>query len=74
MRPEPKLVHTRAISRTLYGTHGPLWTYKLFACDYGGAKDDDLSNTTYNNTSNLQKWVNLYNLIMEPFKGKGIDV
>ena len=38
---------------------------------YGGAKDEDLSNMKHANTSNLQKWVNLYNLMLSPFKGKG---
>ena len=37
---------------------------------YGGAKDDDLDGT-HTNTSNLQKWVNLYDMILKPFKGKG---
>ena len=37
---------------------------------YDGAKDDNL-NRKNANTSNLQEWTNLYNLMLEPFKGKG---
>ena len=37
---------------------------------YGGTIDDDL-NSKHTNTSNLQKRVNLYNLMVEPFKGEG---
>ena len=36
---------------------------------YGGAKDEDL-NSKHTNTLNLQKWMNLYNCMLEPFKGK----
>ena len=69
--PEPKPIQTGATLHTLCVTHGPLSTYKVYARVYGGAKDEDLSNTKHANTSNLQKWVNLYNLMLSLFKGKG---
>ena len=37
---------------------------------YGGAKDNNLDGI-HDNTSNLQNGVNLYDLILQPFKGKG---
>ena len=58
-------IHTSCI------IHGPLKTYNLFARVYGGAKDDNPSNSKHTSTSNLQKWVNLYNLMLEPFKQNG---
>ena len=69
--PKPKPIRTQATLHTSCVTHGPLSTYKVFAQVYGGAKNEDLSNNKHTNTTNLQKWVNLYNLILEPFKGKG---
>ena len=50
--------------------HGSVQIYKLFALVYGGAKDDDLSNSKHTNTLNLQMRLNLYNLMLESFKGK----
>lgn len=69
--PEPKPIQTGAALHTLCVIHGPLSTYKVFAPVYGGAKDENLSNNKHRNTTNLQKWVYLYNLMLEPFKGKG---
>ena len=63
--PEPRPICTGATLYTLCITHGPLATFKLHARVYGGVKDDNL-NRIHNNTSNLQKWVNLYNLILKP--------
>ena len=68
--PKPKPIRTGATLHTLCITNGPLSTFKLHARVYGGAKDDNL-NGIHSNTSNLQKWVNLYDLILQPFKGKG---
>ena len=51
--PEPKPIRMGATLHTLCVTHGPLSTYKVFARVYGGAKDEDLSNTKHANTSNL---------------------
>ena len=72
--PKPKPIRTGATLYTLCVTHGPLSTYKVFAWVYGGAKDEDLSNKKHANTSNLQKWVNLYNIMLDSFKGKGLYV
>ena len=49
---------------------GPLRAYKLFVRAYGGKPDEDL-NTKHNNTAALQKWVNLYNIMLDNFKGQG---
>ena len=68
--PEPKPIRTGATLHTLCITHGPLVTFKLHDRVYGGAKDDDLDGI-HDHTLNLQKWVNLYDLILKPFKGKG---
>ena len=68
--PEPKPIRTGATLHTLCVTHGPLATFKLHARVYGGAKDDDLDGI-HDHTSNLQKWVNLYDRILKPFKGMG---
>ena len=67
--PKPKPIRTGTMLHTLCITHGPLSTYKLFAQVHGGGKDDYI-NSKHKNTSNLQKWVTLYNLMLEPFKGK----
>ena len=68
--PESKPIHTGATLHTLCVTHGSLSMYKVFACVYDSAKNEDLSNTKHANTSNLQKWVNLCNIILHPFKEK----
>ena len=67
--PESKPIRTGATLHTLCVTNRPLSTYNLFARLYGSAKDDNL-NRKHKNASNLQTWVNLYNLMLEPFKGK----
>ena len=67
---EPKPIRTGATLHTLCITKGSLSIFKLHAHVYGGAEDDNL-NGIHNNTSNLQKWLNLYDLILQPFKGKG---
>ena len=51
-------------------TKGPLRTYKLFVRAYGGKTDEDLD-TKHQNTATLQKWVNLYGIMLDKFKGKG---
>ena len=55
---------------TLCITYGPLASYKVFARAYGGKSDCALSHIN-NNTLNTQKWVNLYDLMLGPFKGAG---
>lgn len=41
----------------------------MLECIYGGAKDNGLDGI-HDNTLNLQKLINLYSLILAPFKGK----
>ena len=54
--------------------HGNLASYKLFARCYGGKPDNDLTNTYYENAVSDQKWINLYEMMLNPFKGKGYYV
>ena len=51
-------------------TKGPLRTYKLFVRVNRGKTDEDL-NTKHNNTAILQKWVNLFDIMLDKFKGEG---
>ncbi|KAL3798584.1 hypothetical protein ACHAW5_000574 [Stephanodiscus triporus] len=62
--PEPKPVRTSATMHTVCATDGPLVTYKLHACTFGGETDED-------NVTTTQKWVNLMLLLLDDFKGKG---
>ena len=71
--PNPKPIRTGATLHTLCVTEGPLASYKLFSRVYGGKSDDDLNKET-ENASTLQKWINLYNIMLHPFKGKGRGV
>ncbi|KAL7525224.1 hypothetical protein ACHAWF_001263 [Thalassiosira exigua] len=68
--PEPKPIRTGATLHTLCVTDGDLSTYKLFARAYGGKTDGDL-NHVHENTATMQKWVNLYDIMLDSFKGKG---
>ena len=45
--------------------------HRLHAKVYGGKHDQGL-NKTHQNTANTQKWVNLYNKILNVFKGLGM--
>ena len=36
-----------------------------------GEKDGDLSNTRHENVLTDQKWINLYDMMLTPFKGTG---
>ena len=38
---------------------------------WGGGKDGDLSNTRHENVLTDQKWINLYDMMLTPFKGNG---
>jgi hypothetical protein len=53
------------VSRT-----GPLATYKLHARTFGGKTDDNLQ-SRHENVVSTQKWVNLMDIILDEFKGKG---
>ena len=68
--PEPKPICTGLTLHSLCVTNVPLRTYKLFVRAYGGKTYEDL-NINHNNTATLQKWVNLYDVMLENFKGKG---
>ena len=68
--PEPKPIRTGATIHSLCVTHGPLRAYKHFVRVYGGKSDGDLE-TKHQNTATLQKWVNLYNIMLHSFKGAG---
>jgi hypothetical protein len=68
--PEPKPIRTGATLHSLCVSYGDLATYKLFVRVYGGKSDGDLDHIN-DNTFTTQKWVNLYGMMLEPFKGKG---
>ena len=50
-------------------TKGLLATFKIHARVYCGANDDDLQGI-HKHAPNLQKWINLYDLMLQSFKGK----
>ena len=65
IEPEPKLIQTGATICSLCVTHGRLVrTYKLFVRTYEGKSEEDLD-TKHQNTTTLQKWASLYNIILE---------
>ena len=70
MGPEPKPVRTGATLHSLCVTKGPLSTYKLFVRVYGGKTDEDL-NQIHPNTTTLLKWISLYSIMLDSFKGRG---
>ena len=70
--PEPKPIYTGLKLHSLCVTHGSLRTYKLFDRAYGGKTDEDLD-AKYQNTAILQHWVNLYDIMLDNFKGEGRD-
>ncbi|KAL7527939.1 hypothetical protein ACHAWF_002369 [Thalassiosira exigua] len=70
MGPEPKPTRTGATLHSICVTHGDLATYKLHVRVYGGSSDEDLSGT-HRNTASTQKWVNLYDDMLDEFKGNG---
>jgi hypothetical protein len=55
---------------TVCVTDDPLATYKLHARTFGGKTDDDL-HSRHENVVTTQKWVNLMDIILDEFKGKG---
>ena len=67
--PEPKPIRTGCTLHSLCVTYGDLPTYNLFVKAYGGKTDGYLDHIN-DNTTTTQKWVNLYDIIMDPFKGK----
>ena len=68
--PETKPICTGAMLHSLCITRVILATYKLHVRTYGGADDKDLANKSPHTVS-LQKWVNLLDVILDSYKGKG---
>ena len=66
---EPKPIRTGMTLHSLCVTHGSLRTYKLFVRAYGGKIYEDL-NTKHQNIATLQKWINLYDIMLDKFKGE----
>ena len=70
MGPEPKPIHTGATLHSLCITKGPFCSYKLHVRTYGGKSDKDLDQKC-THTVTVQKFVNLLDIILDDFKGKG---
>ena len=71
MGPEPKPIRTGATIHLIRITYGNLRTYKLHCWVYGGNHVEGL-NHKHHNTANTQKWVNLFDEMLEEFKGTGM--
>ena len=71
--PEPKPIRTGATAHTMCIAKGELDTYKLRSRVYGGKGDTELK-VTHENTSSTLVWINLFNWLLEPFKGKDHSV
>jgi hypothetical protein len=69
--PEPKPIRTGAIIHSICVTFGDLSTFKLHCRVYEGKHDESL-NHVHENTANTQKWVNLYDEMIDEFKGIGM--
>ncbi len=68
---DPKPIWTGATIHSLALTHGMLALYKVHVCMlFGGKTDGDLGHR-HNNTSGIQKWVNLLDHMLHAFKGNG---
>ena len=68
--PEPNPIQTGCTFHSLWLTRGSLNTFKLWVRAYGGKIDEDL-NCINQNTDTMQNWINLYIIMLEPFKGAG---
>ena len=68
--PESDPIRTVCTVHLLCETRGPLKTLKLWVCAYSGKTDEDL-NYIHQNTETMQKWINLYSIMLEPFKFEG---
>ena len=71
--PDPKPIWTDATLHSMCVTYGPLRSFKLHVCTYGGKSDEDLSQTTLY-TGTTQKFINFLDKFLEDFKGKGHHV
>ena len=71
--PEPRPISTGATLHTICITDSPLATYKLFARAYI-YKSDSLLYHINDNTLTKQKWIDLYDIMLDSFKGAGLCV
>ena len=51
-------------------TFGLLWTYKLYVHVYGRKSDKELDHVC-KHTGTTQKWINLFDKVLDTYKGKG---
>ena len=71
--PNPKPIRTGATLHSLAVTRGKLQFYKLYAQMYGGKLDNDLQ-SHHSHAAGQQKFVNLFNIMLLSFRGKGHHV
>ena len=71
--PDPKPIRTGATQHTVCIAEGELSMYKVFARVYGGKADMELKKTN-DYTKSALVWINLFDKILEPYKGKGHTV
>ena len=68
--PDPKPIWTGTTIHSLAVMHGMLTSYKLHVPVFGGKTDGNLGHH-HDNTSGIQKWVNLLDHMLHAFKGNG---
>ncbi len=68
--PDPKPIWTGATIHSLAIMHGMLALYKLHVRVFGGKTDGNLGHHQ-DNTSGIQKWVNLLDHMLHALKGNG---
>jgi hypothetical protein len=68
--PYPKPICTGATIHSLAIAHGNLELYKVHVCVFGRKSDEDLGHAN-NNTTTIQKRVNLLLLMLDAFKNNG---
>ena len=66
--PEPNPIRMSFTLRTPCVTKGLLATFKVYVRAYGGKTDDDLYHEM-EHCATVQKWVNLFDQMLENFKG-----
>ena len=73
IRPKPKLINTGYTIQTICVKRVKILMFKLLVCVCGGQCDTELNDKhcgVQKTVKGLQKWVNLFNITLEPFKGK----
>ena len=68
--PEPKPIRTGATLHSMCVTDGPLSSFKVHVRTYGGATDEGLNHTT-SYTGSTQKFINLLQIFLQDFMGRG---